>query len=52
MAEVQTQYEMVPVAAKDILAERQNGWDSFMRAAQWGIGAVVVLLVLLYLFFG
>ncbi|UFN47531.1 aa3-type cytochrome c oxidase subunit IV [Roseomonas sp. OT10] len=52
MAEVQTSYEMVPVAAKDILADRQHGWDTFMRATQWGIGAVVVLLVLIYLFFG
>ncbi|MFT8245115.1 aa3-type cytochrome c oxidase subunit IV [Roseomonas sp. BN140053] len=52
MAQSEQHIDMVPVDAKDILADRQSGWNSFMKAATWGIGIVVVLLVLLYLLAG
>ncbi|UPG74284.1 preprotein translocase subunit SecE [Roseomonas gilardii subsp. gilardii] len=52
MAEARQHIDMVPVRAEDILSERQAGWQAFTRAASWGIGAIVVILLLLYLFLG
>ena len=52
MAEAQQHIDLVEVKAKDILPERQTGWAMFTRASAWVIGAVIVLLALLKLFFG
>ncbi len=52
MAEEQQRSDMTRVEAMDILANRQHGWDFFLRAASWGIGAVIALLVALYFVFG
>ncbi|UPY36009.1 preprotein translocase subunit SecE [Sediminicoccus sp. KRV36] len=52
MAEQQMQIEMIEVKAEDIIGERRAMFDSFTTATTWSIGAVVVLLVGLYLLFG
>ena len=52
MADIQQQNEMAKVEARDILADRQHGWDFFLQATSWGIGIVAVLLVVLYFLFG
>ena len=52
MAEAQQHIDFVEVTAKDILPERQRGWEAFTRAAAWTVGAVAVLLILLKIFFG
>ncbi len=52
MAEQQSSYEFVAVSAKDILAERQRGWEGFTQFATWGIAATVVVLVALAVFVG
>jgi hypothetical protein len=45
-------YEFVEVKASDILAERQSEWAGFTTFMTWSTGAVVVLLVLIYLIWG
>ena len=52
MAEQQMHIDMVEVKAEDIIADRRSMYDSFIKASVWTIGATIVLLVLLYLFFG
>ncbi|MDQ1080330.1 preprotein translocase subunit SecE [Pseudoroseomonas cervicalis] len=52
MAEAHQQIDFVEVKSEDILAERTHGWDFFVTATKWGIGAVVVLLLALYLLWG
>jgi hypothetical protein len=52
MAQQQMSIELVEVKAEDIIGERRAMFDSFMGATKWGIGAVIVLLVGLYLLFG
>ncbi|WP_458095382.1 preprotein translocase subunit SecE [Roseomonas sp. WA12] len=52
MAEAQQHIDLVEVKAKDILPERQTGWAMFTRATSWVIGAVILLLVALKVFFG
>lgn len=52
MAAQDTQIEMVEVKSEDIMQERRSMYDSFMSASVWAIGATVLLLVALYLFFG
>ena len=52
MAEQQSSYEFVAVSAKDILAERQRGWEGFTQFVTWGIVATVVVLVALAVFVG
>jgi hypothetical protein len=52
MAEQKMQIEMVEVKAEDIIAERRAMYDSFMGASVYAIGATIVLLIGLYLFFG
>ena len=47
-----TQIEMVEVKAEDIMEERRSMYDGFMNASTYAIGATVLLLVALYLFFG
>jgi hypothetical protein len=51
MAEQQT-YEFVEVKSADILAERQREWSGFTAFLTWGVGFVVTVLILLYLFLG
>jgi hypothetical protein len=43
-------YEFVEVKSADILAERQGLWAGFTNATKYAIIAVVVLLVLMFLF--
>ncbi len=50
MAEQQSSYEFTAVSSRDILAERQRGWESFTRFTTWSVAATVLLLVLLAVF--
>ena len=52
MAEQQMNIEMVEVKSEDIIGERRAMFDSFMVASKWGIGATILLLVGIYMFFG
>jgi hypothetical protein len=52
MADATHDIDFVEVKADDILAERTHGWESFTRATTWGAGAVILLLAMLYLFWG
>ncbi|TCH96022.1 aa3-type cytochrome c oxidase subunit IV [Roseococcus sp. SYP-B2431] len=52
MTDHQMQIDMVEVKAEDIIADRRAMYDSFITATVWSIGATIVLLVLIYLFFG
>ncbi|MBS7813187.1 aa3-type cytochrome c oxidase subunit IV [Roseococcus pinisoli] len=52
MAEQQMHIDMVEVKAEDIIANRRSMYESFLKASTWAVGAVIVLLVLIYLFFG
>lgn len=52
MAEATHDIDFVEVKAEDILAERTHGWEAFTKATTWGVGAVIVLLAALYLFWG
>ena len=45
-------YEFAEVKAQDIMAERERLWGAFTYATKWSIITIVVLLVLLYLFWG
>lgn len=49
MAEQQT-YDFVEVKSADILAEREREWSGFTSFVTWATGAVVVALLLLWLF--
>ncbi|HZF74660.1 MAG TPA: aa3-type cytochrome c oxidase subunit IV [Acetobacteraceae bacterium] len=42
--------DMSEVKAEDIIGERQALYNSFMTATMWGIGIVVVTLVLMAVF--
>lgn len=50
VAEHQDGFEFSATEAKSILAERQAEWARFTQFVTWGIGALVVLLVLMLLF--
>ncbi|WP_426956465.1 preprotein translocase subunit SecE [Muricoccus radiodurans] len=52
MAEAEQHIDYVAVDAKDILAERQNGWAMFTRSATWGIVLIALLLIALKVLFG
>jgi hypothetical protein len=52
MAEAPQKIDFVEVKSEDILAEHTRGWDMFTKAATWGIGAIVVVLILLKLVTG
>jgi len=52
MAEQKLQIEMVEVKSEDIIAERRALYDGFMSASVWAIGAVIGLLILLWIFLG
>ncbi len=43
-------YELVEVKADDILGERQSFYGGFMTGMNWGVGAVIAILVLMALF--
>ena len=49
MAE-QSSYDFSAVEAKDILADRQQGWAGFTKFVTYGVVAVVAILALLFLF--
>jgi len=48
----QQQLEFVPVAAQDILEDRREGWDRFVKAVSWGIAIVAASLILLAILAG
>ncbi|WP_431281602.1 aa3-type cytochrome c oxidase subunit IV [Humitalea sp. 24SJ18S-53] len=50
MAEQSHPVEFVEVRAQDILANREAAWESFGKAATYGIAAVAALLVLMLIF--
>lgn len=50
MAEQQTHYEFSAVDAKDLLADRQQGWERFTRFVTWSIATTAIVLILLALF--
>lgn len=50
MAEHQQNYEFSAIDSKDILAERQQSWDGFMRFATWAVGIIVAILLALLVF--
>ncbi len=52
MAEQNSQVDFVEVRAQDIMAERTRMWLSFGDATKWSIGAVIGLLVAIYLIWG
>lgn len=52
MAEASHDIDFVEVRSEDILAERTRGWDQFTVAAKWSIGAIIVLLLAIYVFWG
>ena len=52
MADHRDEFELATVTSKDILPERQAGWDMFTRAATWSVGIIAVLLIALKVLFG
>jgi hypothetical protein len=50
LAEQQSSYEFSSVEAKDILADRERGWEGFTQFLVWSVAATAVLLVGLALF--
>jgi hypothetical protein len=48
MAEVNHEIDFVEVKAEDIVGDRTHGWKVFTKATYFGIGAVVVLLLVLH----
>lgn len=52
MAEANHEIDFVEVKSQDILADRTKGWDVFVTASKWAIGAVVLLLLLIYWIWG
>ena len=44
------QYDFASPEAKEMVAERERSWTRFTNAVVWGVGATVVLLLLLLLF--
>ena len=49
MAE-QMHYEFAEVKAGDVLPEHQASWHGFTNFVTWSTGAIVVVLILMYLF--
>ncbi len=50
MAEQQTHYDFVEVKSADILADRESSWNGFTSFVTWSTGAIVICLILMYLF--
>jgi hypothetical protein len=44
------QFELVPVTAEDIIADRRRVWERFSTAATWTIGTVALVLILMAIF--
>jgi hypothetical protein len=45
VAEHNESYEYAAVEAKDILEERERGWENFSRFLTWSIVATAVVLI-------
>jgi hypothetical protein len=43
-------YDFSSTDAKEIVADHERSWLGFTRAMVWGVGAIVVVLLLLLLF--
>lgn len=52
MADHVMHIDMVEVKAEDIIADRRSTYESFLTASKWGIGATIVLLILLFAIWG
>jgi len=50
VAEQQSSYEFTAVDSRDILAERQHGWESFTRLVTVSVAVTVFVLVMLAIF--
>ena len=50
MAEHQQNDEAAATAAKNILEDRQRGWEGFVQFATWGVAITVVILLAMLLF--
>ncbi len=50
MAEQQTHYDFVAVDSKDILAEREQEWNSFTRFVTVSCVAIAIVLILMAIF--
>jgi hypothetical protein len=46
----QQHYEFSAVEAKDILADRQRGWEGFTQFLTWGVVATAAVLIGMLLF--
>ncbi|MCB4824616.1 aa3-type cytochrome c oxidase subunit IV [Roseicella aerolata] len=49
MAEKES-YDFAATDAKDILADRQRGWEGFTQFVTWGVAISVIVLLALLLF--
>ena len=52
MAEQQTHYDFVEVKAADVLADPESTWHGFTSFVTFSTGAIIAVLVLMYLFLG
>jgi hypothetical protein len=52
VAETKSEIELVEVKAEDVIADHRAMYDSFMRMVPITIGATVLLLVGIYVFWG
>jgi len=50
VAEHQDSYEFAAVEAKDIIAERQRGWENFTQFITWSIVLTAIILLAMLLF--
>lgn len=42
--------ELVEVKAEDIMAERSNMYEWFIKGATWALGATIAILALMWIF--
>jgi hypothetical protein len=52
MAEHAMHIDMVEVKPEDIIADRRSTYAGFIAGAQWSLGLLIALLVLIYLIWG
>jgi len=50
VAEHQDTYEFSAVEAKDIIADRQRGWENFTQFITWSIALTAIILLAMLLF--
>ncbi|MBV1795621.1 hypothetical protein [Siccirubricoccus sp. G192] len=50
MAEHQESYEFSAVETKDILAERERGWEGFTQFLTWSLLVTALVLIALLVF--